>query len=95
MKKNLHLSETRHIEKVARGNLVTLLSVTNGRSDQSVNQWIDRRTEGALLGRLGNINSPSVTPDRHVVVLLWWFSNIAVEISIKMRSQSLLNSRNQ
>lgn len=70
MKTNHRLSQEPHIEEVARRNLVTLLVVKNSRSSQSVDRMIDRRSEGALIGRAGNIGPPSMTSDLHVVVLL-------------------------
>lgn len=94
MKTNLRLSEAPHIEKVARRNLVTLLSVINGGCDQSVKQLVDWRTEGALLGQRGDIGPPSMGPNLHKVILLWRSSDTTVQKFIKMRTHSLLINLN-
>lgn len=82
MEANLSLGEAPYIEEVARRNLVTLLTVTNSRGDQSVDQSINRRSGGTLLGCLGNISPPSMAPYLQVLILLWWISNTAFKISI-------------
>ena len=70
MKTNLRVCEASHIEKVARRKLVTLVSMKNGGCDRSVKQQIDRRTEGSLLGRLGDVGPLSVGPNLHKFILL-------------------------
>lgn len=79
-----------HIEEVTRRKLVTLLVVTKIRSDQSVDQPLNRRSEGTLLGYSRNIGPPSITPELHEVLLLWWLSNTIVKIIIKIRNRSIL-----
>lgn len=83
MEANLSLGQTLHKEEVSIRNLVTLLMLTNSRSDQSVDQLIDRRSDGTLIGRPRDIGPPSMNPHLHIVVLLWWLTNIVVKISIK------------
>ena len=70
MKANPRLSEAPQVEKVSRGILVTLLSVKNGGSDQSVDEPIDSRTEGGLLVRPRDISPPSMGLDLYLVVFL-------------------------
>lgn len=85
MKANLSLIEAPHTKEVPRMNLVTLLAVTNSRSNQLVDQPLDRRSKGTLLGRPRNIAPPSMTPNLYIVVILGWPSSADVKINNKKR----------
>lgn len=61
MKGNISLNEAPLIVEVAKRNIVTLLMLTNSTNDQSVDQPINRRSEGALHVCPGNIGPPSMT----------------------------------
>lgn len=67
-----------------------LLTMTNKGSDQSVKQPISRRSKGTLLGCPRDIGHPSITPNLHITILMWWISNVAAEIRSKIRDNSLL-----